>query len=337
MAKKRLILIHGRAIKPAEKPMKALAKDAIREGLRRAGAGSAIERLDSGDIAYDFVYFGDCSNAIQASKRPKDKKLLTAKDSDHGNAPCFPVDDLRTAFDEVAKIKAFSKSRYAELLKTADDYRFLDEFADFTSMIGNLFTFGWLNDKLIAGATPDLFAYLTEHTIGSAIRQRLGDLLKPALAEGDDICLVAHSMGAMVAYDEFWKYSHTSEYEGAKQKGRPVSLFLTIGCPLGEEGVRRNLLDGRYPNIKDKYPRDQMTDWRNFHAEDDYVARAESMRSAFAIMRKEGWVKDITDSRIYNCWSYVDKHTGRRVSNPHDLYGYLMHQDIGSAIADWAA
>jgi hypothetical protein len=336
MAKRRLILIHGRAIKPAEKPMKALAADAIAEGLRRAGAKQTADQIANGQIAYEMVYFGDFNNIIQAANRPKDKKLLTSTDPDHGNSACFPIEHLKAAFADVSTISAFSKLRYEELLKNADDYRFLDEAADFASLLGNLFTLGWLNDKLIASATPDLFAYLTEHSIGSAVRARLGAVLKSALASGDNICLIAHSMGAIVAYDEFWKYSHTTEYDGSPQKSRPISLFVTIGCPLGEEGVRRNLLDGRYSNIKDKYPRNQIANWINVYAEDDYVARAEKMRAAFAVMRKQGWVKDIIDEHIYNCWSYVDNHSGRRVSNPHDLYGYLMHQKVGGAIHAWA-
>ena len=337
MGKKRLILIHGRAIKPAEKPMKALARKAVAEGLRRAGATASAKALTDGDLAFDLVYFGDVINAIQAAARPKDKKLLTATDPDHGGAACFPIADLESAFADVSKLSSFSKARYDELLKSADDYKFLDEFADFTSTLGSLFTFGWLNEKLIESATPDLFAYLTEHKTGSAVRERLAGKLRPALEKKEDICVIAHSMGAMIAYDEFWKYSHESAFAGSPYRGRPVSLFLTIGCPLGEEGVRRNLLDGRYRNADDKYPRKQIGAWHNIYAKDDYVSHAESMKSAFAEMRKKGYLDNISDSEIYNCWSYSDNHTGRRVSNPHDLYGYLMHQTVGAAVSRWLA
>lgn len=337
MAKKRLILIHGRAIKPAEKPMKSLARKAAADGLRRAGAGNQAKALLNGDIAFELVYFGDITNRLQAAVRPKDKKLLTASDPDHSGAACFPIDNLEAAFAEVSQLPSFSKARYQELLKTADDYKFLDEFADFTSMIGNLFTFGWLNDKLIASATPDLSAYLTQHTTASAIRQRLADVLRPALEKNEDICLIAHSMGAMVAYDEFWKYSHDSSFAETPYKGRPVSLFLTIGCPLGEEGVRRRLKDGGYYKLEDKYPRGQIGTWLNIYAEDDFVSHAENMKAAFAEMRKYKFLDGISDSHIYNCWSYVEKPSGRRVSNPHDLYGYLMHQTVGASVAAWLA
>ncbi len=335
MDKKRLILIHGRAIKPAEKPMKALARKAVIEGLRRAGATADATTLANGDLAFDLVYFGDITNAIQAAARKKDKALLTESDPDHGGAACFPIGDLETAFADVSKLSSFSKARYAELLKTADDYKFLDEFADFTSTLGSLFTFGWLNEKLIASATPDLFAYLTEHKKASLIRERLAAKLRPALEKNDDICIIAHSMGAMIAYDEFWKYSHESAFAGSAYRGKPVSLFLTIGCPLGEDGVRRNLLDGRYPSADDKFPRRQIGTWHNIYAEDDYVSHAESMKSAFSEMRKRQYLDTILDSHIYNCWSYADNHTGRRVSNPHDLYGYLMHQTVGAAVSEW--
>jgi hypothetical protein len=337
MGKKRLILIHGRAVKPAEKPMKSLARKAVAEGLRRAGATADAKALTDGSLAFDLVYFGDFINAIQSAARKKDQKLLTATDPDHGGAACFPIADLETAFADVSKLASFSKARYADLLKTADDYKFLDEFADFTSTLGSLFTFGWLNDKLIQSATPDLFAYLTQHTTGSLIRQRLAERLRPALEKKEDICLIAHSMGAMVSYDEFWKYSHESAFDDSPYHGTPVSLFLTIGCPLGEEGVRRNLLDGRYHSLNDKYPRGQIGTWHNIYAQDDYVSHAESMRAAFAEMRNKKYLDTIIDSHIYNCWSYADSHSGRRVSNPHDLYGYLMHQTVGAAVSKWLA
>jgi hypothetical protein len=336
MATKRIILIHGRAIKPAEAPMLALARDAVVDGLKRTSATTVADKVQHGTIKFDLAYFGDITNQIQANARKKEKALLTASDADHGNAACFPIDDLRAAFVEMQKVKTFNKTKYDDVLRTAEDWRFLDEAADFSSLIGSLFTFGWLNSVLIKSATPDLSAYLTSYTTASLMRERLTKILVPALEAGDDVCLIAHSMGAIIAYDEFWKYSFRTGYTNSQAKGRPVSLFLTIGCPLGEPGVRVNLLDGKLPNDEDHYPRHQISRWVNVHAEDDYIARAESMRAAFSEMKSKHYLDDIADQHIYNCWNYLDNHTGNRVSNPHDLYGYLMHPAVGKLVANWA-
>jgi hypothetical protein len=337
MPKKRVILIHGRAIKPADAAMELLATEAVLEGLKRAKATSTATQLSDGLILFDLVYFGDIINKIQAAARKNDAALLTEQDPDHGNAKCFPIAELREAFDNVKTIKSFSEAQYHNVLRTSDDWRFLDEAADFANLIGSLFTFGWLNEAMIRSATPDLAAYLTEHTIASSIRERFNAILVPALTNGDDVCLIAHSMGCMVSYDEFWKYSHTSEYAQSLVNGKAVSCFITLGCPLGETGVRRNLLDGRYQNEADKYPRNQIKDWWNIVAKDDYIARSESMRAAFSEMRTKKYVNSIKDRNIYNCWSYVNKSNNHKVSNPHDLYGYLIHPTVGSIIANWAA
>jgi len=331
---KRLIVIHGRSIKPARQEMSRLTKAAIAEGMRRGGFADQALDLESGAIAYDFVYYGHINNEIQADKRPHDRKALTATDPFNGK-PCLPIEPLREAFSAARKIKSFTLAQYRKVLDAADDYRFLDEAADFASLIGGLATFGILNTLLVKLATPDMAAYLTSHDVGSTVRMELQEMLEPALKGTEDICLIAHSMGAIVSYDVLWKYSHLSEYEELR-KGKPrISQFVTIGCPLGELGVRNNLLDGRYLEAE-KYPRDIIRNWWNFHAEDDYIARAEKMRVAFATMRTKGYVEEIRDRHIYNCWRYVDTVSKRLVANPHDFYGYLMHDAVGAHLGAWA-
>jgi hypothetical protein len=333
MARKHIILVHGRDIKPAVSEMEKLARRALQEGFRRSG--SAVPLSGAGAVKFSLVYFGDITNDIQAKASKVDKAKLTARDPDFGNAACFPIEPLKAGFDTTGAVKKFDEPAYASIISKADDLRLLDEAADFASLIGQLFTFGILNTVAINMATADLGAYLTEHKTGSAIRDRLQNVLRPALEAGDDICLVTHSLGCMVAYDVFWKFSMTSEYEKFRALGKKVSLWLTIGCPLGEAGVVRNLLDGRYGD-SEKYPRRQFARWENVYAKDDYIAHVERMAPVYKPMVKRDYADSIKDRQIYNCWSYIHSMTGRLVSNPHDLYGYLMHQDVGKMINAWA-
>ena len=60
------------------------------------------------------------------------------------------------------------------------------------------------------------------------------------------------------------------------------------------------------------------------------------MRAAFSKMRTRHYCRAISDKKIYNCWYYSDAKNGHLVSNPHDLYGYLMNQDTAKFIARWA-
>ena len=334
---KHLILVHGRDIKPAGSALAALARHAIVRGLQRAGRIDVANGIESGAIKFTSAYYGDITNCIEASYRADTAALLTAQnDAIYDFKPCFPADALEAGFDLTDTLRTFNKASYRHVLDIAEDWRFLDEAIHAASMFGELFTFGLVNSLVEVSIKWDLAVYLTSQRVGSGIRARLQDVLKQSLAEGDDVCLVTHSMGCMVAYDVFWKYSFRSEYrERRHERANPVMLWLTLGCPLGEIGIRRNLLDA-VALEEEKYPRNQFVDWVNVHAEDDFIAHVQSMRAAFSDMRAKHYCRSITDKKIYNCWHYRDASGGQLVSNPHDLYGYLMNQDTARIIAEWA-
>lgn len=333
MSQKHIILIHGRAIKPSEKAMIDLSRRAIASGLSRAKRQPAAQLFESSKVKFSFCYFGDISNEILAQNSKTQRDKLTEKDPVSGK-PCFPAKPLHEAFELTDALPTFDKKTYAQVLRDADDLRLLDDAADMVSLFGSLFTAGFLNKWTIDKATADLGAYLTSHKVGSDIRARLGDILAPALSNGEDVCLLAHSMGCMISYDVLWKYARTSEYTELRKKQNPVKLWMTLGNPLGEDGVRRNLLDGRYVEAE-KYPLHMVRDWANFYAQDDFVAHIEKIAPIYNKMPANGRPQSITDSHVYNCWHYKDVKRNRMTSNPHDLYGYLMHQTVAARLADW--
>lgn len=334
--KKHLIVVHGRSIKPAGTALEALARRAVIRGLERAGKGSAANRVKQGTIRLSSVYYGDVNNEIEAERSRRTRELLTAtNDPIYAYKPCFPAAELDQAFDLTDGIETFNLAAYRNVLEEAEDWRMLDEAAEAASLFGGLLTFGLLNTFVIAAMRSDLTAYLVSQLIGSKIRSRLQAVLEPALLAGDDICLVTHSMGCMVAYDVFWKYSFRGEYQHVRDAGNAVRLWVTMGCPLAEPGVKANLLDGHALD-EEKYPRGQFLDWVNVYAEDDFISHAESMRTAYRPMQRNGYCRAISDKKIFNCWHYSDARKGHLVSNPHDFYGYLMHQDTAGFIGEWA-
>lgn len=334
---KHLILVHGRDIKPAGAALATLARRAVVRGLQRVGQVGIADSIENGSVKFTSVYYGDITNRIEASYDAKTAALLTAQnDAIYDFKPCFPAAALDIAFDLTDTLRTFNKVTYRHVLDTAEDWRFLDQAIHVASMFGELFTFGLVNALVEVSIKWDLAVYLTSQRVGSDIRSRLQDVLKQSLGDSDDVCLVTHSMGCMVAYDVFWKYSFRSEYEDRREEGaNSVTLWLTLGCPLGEVGIRRNLLDA-VALEDEKYPRNQFVDWVNVHAKDDYIAHVQSMRSTFSGMRSRGFCRSIADRKIYNCWHYRDASGGQLVSNPHDLYGYLMNQDTAKIIAGWA-
>jgi len=229
----------------------------------------------------------------------------------------------------------FTSTAYKKALKIAEDARLLDDAVSVISFFGAIATFGFLNETILKYAKPDMAEYLMRKTTGSAIRERLQAHLVPSIKAGDDIMLITHSLGCMVAYDVFWKFSLESEYKDIPRANNPVSKWLTIGCPLAEPGIRQNLRDG-HQQKRDKFPRNVFTNWVNIWAQDDFISHKSKMTGAFGEMRKKGYVASIKDAKIYNCWIYKDSHSGKLISNPHDLYGYLLSDKVSAEVSKWA-
>lgn len=164
---------------------------------------------------------------------------------------------------------------------------------------------------------------------GSKLRCRLTEPLKEALSQGDDILLIAHSLGSMIAYDVLWKFSYYGEYQRLRDaRPNPVTL-ITLGSPLGNETVKKELKGAdahgtrRYPTLIDT--------WENFAAVGDYVSHDEKIEDDYRMMRRKNMVSSIRDHKIYNL---ALRH---EVSNPHHGVGYLIHPRVINVIAEWLA
>lgn len=323
---KRIIIIHGRNTKPAQSPYEALQKRALIQGLKRVNPAKAAA-LANGSIPIDFVYYGDVNNRLLAEVK-KNRDDLTQTDPAHNNAPCLPHDEVEPAIAALAAIRRYNKSAYNKILRDNKDFRWLDDAVRAFSTIAAITTATFLNMKAISHATADMGAYLLTRKVGSEVRARLQEKLIPALTAGDDICLIAHSMGCMVSYDVLWKLSRMSEYAHVRQGNPKVKLWLTLGCPLGEAGVKRNLYDG-HERDRDRYPHDIIHDWVNIAAKDDFVAHDSTMKNDYRSMKRWGFVNSISDKHIYNCYA------AHETSNPHKLYGYLAHGVVGDCVSRW--
>jgi hypothetical protein len=322
---KRLILIHGRATKPCQEEKARLVRKCLLHGLDRADP-KARKRIESGQVAYTFVYYGDLINQVMLEADPALRGTLTEKDPAHGGAPCEVAGSYDADLDTMLARgnDRFTGDDYARLLKEARDLRAADNLARLTS---GLVSFLGLSAWMIRRVAPDLGAYLLKPRQGSRIRERLQGPLAKALQAGEKVCLVSHSMGCIVAYDVLWKLSRLSEYR--ELRGRAIERWVTLGCPLGEPGVTENLYDAG-EGEEGRYPDGIVKRWINIAAHDDYIAHDGDMADDFRDMVRRGLVERIDDlPRIYAFWA------GRDGSNPHKLYGYLDHPATARVIADW--
>ena len=89
--------------------------------------------------------------------------------------------------------------------------------------------------------------------------------LLEAWSAGEQVLLIGHSLGSVIAYDTLWELSRGERHENGR-----VSLFMTLGSPLASpmilRGVQGARLSGRerYPEIVDR--------WQNFSARGEITA-----------------------------------------------------------------
>src|SRR5579863_2495856 len=272
---KRIVVVHGRGAKPPYEKKRALIQQALAHGLERLDAGPLLA-----DVPVDLAYYGDINNALLwgATQRPPriyEPDFLERPYSYPGTVP-----------EEAALARLFSGKTGDQ---SADGYRALraryphaPQERQLELVLTRLATF---DSELSRRLMPDLWAYFMHRPVGSLIRGRLQDMLVPALQQGDQVCLIAHSMGALVAYDVLWKLSRLREH--APLHGVKL-LFVTLGAPLAEMALRVRLYDANEPE-DGRYPANIRL-WHNFAAEDDDVAADSRLAEVFAPMCTTGLV-----------------------------------------------
>lgn len=161
----------------------------------------------------------------------------------------------------------------------------------------------------------------TDH-IASEIRRLLAQTLRPMLERQENVLLIGHSLGSVIAYDTLWELSRQESVKGKVD-------FLTLGSPLGMHYVQRRLL-GMNETREINYP-DRIRRWVNLSAEGDVTALKRNFNECFHTMLEQGLVETIEDHShgIYNFYRSSEG------LNCHRSYGYLVNPAVGNIIADW--
>ena len=310
---KHLFLIHGRSFKPARKTLEANWSEAIEHGLERDGHEDGLRSFR--DLRRTFVYYGDISNAFLRNIGEEYDEAADAAD----RAEC--LEGLKT-YARNGFLGDEGERNYRNL-PDADSLK--EGLAD---VFGGLFDVVRLAEPLIRWYAKDVAHYWEPDAgFGSEIRWKLTEPLCDALLGGDDILLVAHSLGTMVSYDVLWKFSWYGEYRDLRSANPTPLSFVTLGSPLGNETVKRNL-KGRNADGARRYP-SLIRAWHNLAAEDDYISHEETLADDFRKMEREHKMEPIDDRRLYNLAVRHGK------SNPHHGAGYLIHPVFVDILAGW--
>lgn len=158
--------------------------------------------------------------------------------------------------------------------------------------------------------------------VATDIRSMLETPLTAAWDAGEEVLLIGHSMGSVIAYDTLWELAHVA------RDPRRVDLFMTLGSPLASRLIRENVR-GVGRSGAQRYPTN-IRRWENFAAVGEMTALRPRLVRYYGGMVELGLVDSLTDHvDVYNHFR------GDIGLNPHKSYGYLIAPQVAGMIADW--
>ena len=291
---RRIVFVHGCGPKPPADGLHTLWREALTEGLRR-DEPDLVEQF--GDVPSEFIYYADKTGV--AVKPEFDPKL--------------DLDNRRSALAELKKLtktRDFRRRSYDALPGKSATKEFL---MDASATLG-------ASRFVMKHKLPELDSYLAGDQWGKEVRGELCNQLKAALNKEEEILLVGHCLGSVLAYDALWSLSREDEIANR------VSL-VTLGSALSDRSVQGRLL-GASAGGAAMYP-NNINVWHNLSAEDDYVCHDKTVADDFRAMLTHRLLGDIKDFTIYN----LAVRYGR--SNAHSSVGYLIHPRTSKILAEW--
>ena len=159
--------------------------------------------------------------------------------------------------------------------------------------------------------------------IAKVVRNIVRSALLDAWSADEQVLLIGHSLGSVIAYDTLWELSHGERHENGR-----VSLFMTLGSPLASpmilRGVQGARLSGRerYPEIVDR--------WQNFSAHGEITALYPRLGPYYGEMVELGSLEALQD-----CTGFYNHYRDRGRLDVHTSYGYLITRPVAESIAGW--
>lgn len=294
MGGKHIFYLPGKNPKPEEKPHRELIWCALLEGVRRADRSAATLLQDNFSrfhlIGWNYVYYH-----IYKDITP-DVPWVDAVIHKHGPT-------------EQDMLEAHSWNMWL--------HHYALTFADHIPLVRRLLP------EAVRSTASEIDRYFNNtDNLAVQVRELVKRELRPMLDNHDEVLLVAHSLGTVIAYDALWELTHQ---EGLKGK----LDFLTIGSPMGLHYIERHLL-GQNGNGEKSYPA-LIHRWVNISAEGDVVAFNQHFSECFHEMLDRGLVDSIED-HCHGIYNFFRSDAGL---NCHRSYGYLVNPAVGSVIADW--
>jgi hypothetical protein len=288
---KKLVLVHGRAQEGKDpNELKWNWVQALKEGLRKSDLP-----LPLNDSEIVFPYYGDLLDRLVYGMGKNDAapSVITRGRPDD-------VEELRFKLELVDAMRK-------KVGLTDDQVR---EVSDDPTLEKGPLNWRWVQAILrsfdqhvpgLSGATVNLFTNdVFMYFRRPGVRDEIDGLVRPAIPNGQECILVAHSLGTLVAYSILRRESDVLK----------VPLYVTLGAPLALSVIQEAFNPLRYPPCVGR--------WYNAMDERDPVALYPLESPHFNITPKIENKKN------------VDNFT----SNRHGIAGYLTDEDVAKKIYD---
>jgi hypothetical protein len=159
----------------------------------------------------------------------------------------------------------------------------------------------------------DVAYYIGQDDMREVVLNVIRDKIRENTAAGDDLIIIGHSLGSVVAYDLL---AATDDDTLSKLN---VKLLVTAGCPLGLEVVKSRVLGkvpGQPPRVPSILPAEPGA-WVNAYDVLDVVALIHPLKPEFE-PAKDG---QLVDQQTHN------------PSGPHAIVDYLADPDVAAPIS----
>ena len=277
-----VIGIHGLKNKPAKDLLARWWAMSLQEGLQRNHGLAA-------PLAFELVYWADIQYPAPILEAEIDNPYITAD----GQGPL-----LRYGGSARDKVRTIAGKWGGRTIDKGKDLIGLSEHVD----------------HLLGIAFDDLRDYYRLPDVRNRVRDRLARALQRH--EDKRVCLIAHSMGSIIAYDVL---------RMLEQRPPGIDHFVTIGSPLGLPIVTQHVREEFSNTI---VPR-QVRQWTNLADPGDKVALDCSLSDDYR--PTPGGIR-VQDDLVHN--GYVDR-AGK--NDQHNGYGYLRSPELSDVVRGFLA
>ena len=282
MSTSMVIGIHGLKNKPEKDLLARWWVMSLQEGLQR-NLGLAPP------LAFELVYWADIQYPAPIPEAELHNPYITAD----GQGPL-----LRYSGTALDKAKAIAEKWGGRAIDKGKDLIGLDEHVD----------------HLLGLAFDDLRDYYGKPDVRNRVRNRLTHALHRH--KNTRVCLIAHSMGSIIAYDVLRMLD---------QDPSEIEHFVTIGSPLGlpivTQHARKEFSNTLVPQ--------QVRQWTNLADPGDKIALDCSLSDDYR--PTPGGIR-VQDDLVHN--DYVDR-AGK--SDQHNGYGYLRTPELSDIVRGFLA